>query len=73
MNYIWFINKIIKGTGNRLPNIAKGIAIQGESPAPVAIGIAPRSSITGTIEIKNVVIIFPATVLNKKLIIFSYL
>ena len=53
--------------GNKFPIIATGIAIAGESPAPVAIGIAPLNSITGIIEIIRVIIICPQRVVQRNL------
>ena len=70
-NLYILIKRIINGTGIRLPIIATGIAIQGESPAPVAVGIATLSSITGTIEIKRVIIILPRRLFHRKLNIIT--
>jgi len=50
-----------KGTGSRLPSTAINVACQIGSPAiPAPYGIAPRSSITGTIAITNVLSIYPS-------------
>lgn len=56
---IFLMNIMINGTGTRLPIMDTPIAIHGLSPIPTPIGIAPRNSIMGTIEIKKVIKIFP--------------
>lgn len=59
------MNIIINGTGIRFPIIETNITAQKGSPMPTPMGIAPRSSITGTIETKKVIISFPRVVLKN--------
>ena len=62
---IFLMNIIINGTGIRFPIIETNITAQKGSPMPTPMGIAPRSSITGTIETKKVIISFPRVVLKN--------
>ena len=55
----------IQGTGVRFPAIAVTAATAGGSPAATPIGIAPRSSTTGTIAMKKVIVSFPNTLSPK--------
>ena len=55
----------MQGTGVRFPAIAVTAATAGGSPAATPIGMAPRSSTTGTIAIKKVIASFPNTLSPK--------
>ena len=55
----------MQGTGVRFPAIAVTAATAGGSPAATPSGMAPRSSTTGTIAIKNVIASFPNTLSPK--------
>ena len=62
---IFLMNTMINGTGTRFPMIATGIAHQKGRPCATAIGIAPRSSTTGTMEIRNVMTILPKKLFQR--------
>ena len=55
----------MQGTGVRFPAIAVTAATAGGSPAATPIGMAPRSSTTGTMAIKKVIASFPNTLSPK--------
>ena len=59
---LWVMKRMIKETGTILPMTLTAKATQGLSPMATPEGSAPRSSMTGTIDIKKVIMILPAKV-----------
>ena len=66
---IFLMNMMINGTGTRFPMIATGIAHQKGRPCATAIGIAPRSSTTGTMEIRNVMTSLPKKLFQRVIVL----
>ena len=56
-----------KGIGTRLPRMAAAAAAAGGRPAAIPAGIAPRSSSTGTMAMRNVMRSSPKKVSNKSI------
>ena len=59
------VSSMINGTGNRFPKIAITQATAGGSPAAMPTGMAPRSSMTGTMAVAKVISNFPNAVSKK--------